>query len=120
VAVSTNLKRIWSTTNEKRLSQTPRITQNAQPETDEPLMNSALPNETLIHPELGEVPARRLLDCVFALTPAGRILHYHLEQCEKLATDTAVRYTLTATAPRPERARCQVIPPFVNAFRRSS
>ncbi len=80
-------------------------------------MNSAHPSETLLHHEHGELPARRLLECVFALTPAGRILHYHLEQTERVTTDTTVRYTLNSAPPNPERARCQVIPPFVTAFK---
>ena len=75
--------------------------------------------ETLIHPDQGELPARRLLDCVFALTAAGRILHVHAEQTMIVSTDDTVRYTLTPTPPLPERARCQVIPPFVTAFKRA-
>jgi len=71
----------------------------------------------LVHPEHGEIPARRLLDCIFVLTPAGRILHYHLEQCEFVITATSVRYTLIAAPPHPERARCQIIPPFVTVFK---
>ena len=73
--------------------------------------------ETLTHPEHGEIPVRRLLDCVFALTPAGRILHYHIEQTEVWDTHEMRRYALTGAPPSPERARCQIIPPFVNAFR---
>ena len=38
--------------------------------------------ETLVHPELGTLAARRLLDCVFALTPKGTIAHFHIEQME--------------------------------------
>jgi len=72
----------------------------------------------LEHPELGELPARRVVDCVFALTPQGRILHFHIEQMEIDETPAAVRFALTVSAPAPERARCQIIPPLVNAFRR--
>ncbi len=78
------------------------------------------PEESLAHPEHGLLPARRLLDCVFALTPGGRILHFHAEQCEIARSGEAVRYTLTGAAALPERARCQVIPPFVTAFRRQA
>jgi len=78
----------------------------------------AASEETLKHPEHGDIPARRLLDCVFALTPKGRILHFHAEQCSIAKTGDAVRYELTGAEPNPERARCQVIPPFVTAFRR--
>lgn len=74
--------------------------------------------EILNHPEHGEIPARRLLDCIFALTPQGRILHFHVEQCSIAEAGGALRYALTGAEPLPERARCQVIPPFVTAFRR--
>ncbi|MSR15759.1 MAG: hypothetical protein EXR86_14635 [Gammaproteobacteria bacterium] len=79
-------------------------------------MNSAQRSDLLVHPEHGEIPARRLLECVFALTPAGRILHFHLEQTDVIGNDLAVRYTLNGAQPKPERARCQMIPPFVTAF----
>lgn len=81
-------------------------------------MTTTHTTDSLDHPEHGELPALRLLDCIFALTPAGRILHLHVEQttCESAAG--SARYTLTTAMPSPERARCQVIPPFVNAFRR--
>lgn len=82
-------------------------------------MNQATTISSLVHPEHGEMPALRLLDCVFALTPAGRILHLHAEQLSCEESTGARRYTLTLAAPAPERARCQVIPPFVNAFRNS-
>lgn len=79
----------------------------------------AASEEILKHPEHGEIPARRLLDCVFALTPKGRILHYHAEQCSIAEVGDTLRYELSGADPLPERARCQVIPPFVTAFRRS-
>lgn len=75
--------------------------------------------ETFIHPEHGELPARRLLDCVFVLTPKGRILHFHVEQTQVAESGSDVRYTYTDAQPLPERARCQIIPPFVTAFRGS-
>ncbi|MCB1749695.1 MAG: hypothetical protein KDK06_21170 [Gammaproteobacteria bacterium] len=71
----------------------------------------------LHHPELGELPARRLVECVFALAPSGRILHFHVEQVEIAEGADGVRYRLNGQPPRDERARCQVIPPVVNAFR---
>lgn len=70
----------------------------------------------LHHPELGELPARTLVDCVFALAPNGRILHFHKEQVEIENRDQERHYTLTGGDPNPERSRCQIIPPFVNAF----
>ena len=77
-------------------------------------------SETLLHPEHGELPARRLLDCVFVLGPRGRILHYHAEQTDIEHRTDQVRYVLTARDARPERARCQIIPPFVPAFKRKA
>ena len=76
--------------------------------------------ETLLHPEHGELAARRLLDCVFALAPNGRILHFHIEQMELVAGDDSMLYRMTASDPLPERARCQIIPPFVPAFKRKA
>ncbi|MGE0485302.1 MAG: hypothetical protein AB7Q81_14265 [Gammaproteobacteria bacterium] len=72
----------------------------------------------LHHPDHGELPAQRLVECVFALAPNGRILHFHVEQMEIDQQEDAVRYTLSGQPPHAERARCQVIPPVVNAFRR--
>lgn len=72
----------------------------------------------LHHPEFGELPARRLVDCVFALTPQGRILHFHAEQMAIEQSEGEIHFALTTAAPAPERARCQIIPPLVNAFRR--
>lgn len=76
--------------------------------------------ETLQHPEHGELAARRLLDCVFALAPSGRILHFHIEQMEVGASSDSVHYCLTTRDALPERARCQIIPPFVPAFKRKA
>ena len=81
-------------------------------------MNDKAAIETLVHPELGELPARRLLDCVFALPAHGRMLHLHIEQLDVEPGADELRYVLTDRPARPERARCQVIPPFVPEFRR--
>jgi hypothetical protein len=76
--------------------------------------------EVLAHPSLGQLPARKVLECVFALSPTGTILHYHLEQMETTALATAqgdgVLYTLTDKPPAAERERCRIIPPFVRQF----
>jgi len=72
----------------------------------------------LEHPEHGSLPAMRLVDCVFALAPNGRILHFHVEQTAIEGAADRVLYRLTATAPHAERSRCQIIPPLVNAFPR--
>lgn len=76
------------------------------------LMTLSLPDEP------SPLPARRVLDCVFALTPAGRILHYHLPQLTAQEAPDAVHYALSAPEAAPERARCRVIPPLVPEFRR--
>lgn len=68
----------------------------------------------LSHPELGELPGRKLLDCLFALAPDGSILHLHAEQVE--ATSPG-RLRLTGEPPAPDRARCCVIPPSVVELR---
>ena len=75
--------------------------------------------ETLTHPSLGKLPARKVLDCIFAIAPEGNILHYHLEQVSKadLSGGTnGIMYTLTDNAPNEGRERCCVIPPFVREF----
>jgi hypothetical protein len=75
--------------------------------------------EILSHPSLGQLPARKVLDCIFAIAPEGNILHYHLEQVTKAdfpGGKEGVLYTLTATAPADGRERCRVIPPFVKEF----
>lgn len=76
--------------------------------------------ERLLHPSWGELPARRILDCIFALSPTGNILHYHIEQVHKTdfptAEGEAVRYTLTDQPAAPGRERCRIIPPLVREF----
>ena len=73
--------------------------------------------EVLSHPSLGKLPARKVLECIFALSPTGSILHHHLEEVNK--TDLAgdrVLYTLSGTPPAPGRERCRIIPPLVREF----
>jgi hypothetical protein len=75
--------------------------------------------EILTHPSLGKLPARKVLDCIFAIAPEGNILHYHLEQVTKADLSggkDGVMYTLTDTAPADGRERCRIIPPFVREF----
>jgi hypothetical protein len=72
--------------------------------------------ELLQHPEHGRLPARKLLDCIFALAPDGGIQHYHIEQMTVAENGGAVLYTLTDKPPADERKRCQIIPPFVTEF----
>lgn len=75
--------------------------------------------EILTHPSLGKLPARKVLDCIFAIAPEGNILHYHLEQVTKAdlpSEKDGVMYTLTDRVPADGRERCRVIPPFVKEF----
>ena len=75
--------------------------------------------EILSHPSMGQLPARKVLDCIFAIAPEGNILHYHLEQVTKADLSggkEGVLYTLTDKAPADGRERCRVIPPFVREF----
>jgi hypothetical protein len=68
--------------------------------------------------EPAPLPAKRVLDCVFALAPTGRIVHFHLPQLSVGETAEAVLFAVTAPEAAPERARCRVIPPLVPEFRR--
>ena len=78
-------------------------------------MTASNPTLILEHPELGRLPARRLLDCLFALAPDESLLHLHIEQIQIHADGRTLE--LTDTPPAEERKRCRVIPPFVVAFR---
>ncbi len=76
-----------------------------------------MPKERLSHPMLGQLPARRVLDCIFALSPEGTILHYHQEQVNKTdSPQEGMLYTLTDQPPEVGRERCRIIPPFVREF----
>lgn len=77
---------------------------------------SARKRETLLHPEYGRLPARKVLDCIFALAPTGKIAHFHTEQVEPTETDGEILYAETGATPTAGRERCQVIPPFVREF----
>lgn len=79
-------------------------------------MSVVAKREVLVHPTHGVIPARQLLDCIFALTKDGRIEHYHVEQMEVAHEAKTVRFTLTEARPAEERSRCQIIPPFVTEF----
>jgi hypothetical protein len=74
--------------------------------------------EILLHPTHGELPARRVLDCIFALLPDGPILHRHIEDVAVTDATAAIRYTLHETPPAEARAQCRVIPPRVREFLR--
>ena len=63
------------------------------------------------------LPAIRILECVFVLEESEKILHLHTEELDIKMVESEARYFKNGTQPLEERARCQVIPPFVNAFR---
>ena len=83
-------------------------------------MSSEELSHWLHHSELGELPARALIECVFVLAPTGRILHFHREEMDIETREDERHYTPNGTPPKPERARCQVIPPFVTQFPKRS
>lgn len=72
--------------------------------------------EALDHPEHGRIPAHTLLQCVFALSPDGPILHQHIEEMDVAEDSAVVIYTPNGKSPLPERSRCQIIPPRVTQF----
>lgn len=72
--------------------------------------------QTLLHPQLGTLPARRVLDCVFALHPEGPILHHHVDDMEIRDGQEGVQYVLQDRPPSAAHARCRVIPPRVPEF----
>ncbi|MEM7540340.1 MAG: hypothetical protein AAF384_02015 [Pseudomonadota bacterium] len=72
--------------------------------------------EVLEHPDLGRLPALKVLDCVFALKPDGRILHHHLEEIDRADGHKEICYRLNGTQPHSERQRCQIIPPRTVEF----
>jgi hypothetical protein len=81
-------------------------------------MSEDKPAEALVHPELGRLPARKLLQCIFALSPDGPILHHHLEETDVSHESELTLYTLNGQSPLDERSRCQIIPPMVPKFPR--
>lgn len=80
--------------------------------------------EILSHPSLGRLPARQVLECIFALSPTGNILHHHLHHHLEEVSQSAlpgeegkgVFYTLTGAPPASGRERCRIIPPLVRQF----
>jgi len=80
-------------------------------------MTVVLPTYLVLDDHPAPLPARRLLDCVFALTAEGRILHFHLGQLREEVRQDARCYHLVAPDGAPDRVRCRVIPPRVPEFR---
>ncbi len=73
--------------------------------------------EILSHPTLGKLPARQVLECIFALSPEGTFLHHHREEVNTTdLADGGTLYAMNGQSPASGRERCRVIPPFVREF----
>jgi hypothetical protein len=72
----------------------------------------------IVHPEMGEIPAIRVIDCIFGLMKNGRIAHFHVEQMEVREQEKKLYFQFTDNNADEHRTRCQVLPPFVNAFKK--
>ena len=68
------------------------------------------------HPDHGLIPAIKTLECIFALAPGGRILHFHIEQFDRQQRDDGIYFVFNQKPPAEQRGRCQIIPPLVAAF----
>lgn len=79
-------------------------------------MSDSKPTEALLHPDLGKLPARKVLECIFALSPDGPYIHHHLEEVSVQEDATAIVYSLNGQPPAAGRERCRIIPPLVNEF----
>ena len=79
-------------------------------------MTDTKPKQTLLHPQLGLLPARRVLDCVFALPPDGPMLHRHMTDVTINPQAAGIQYILRDQPPSAEHARCRIIPPRVREF----
>lgn len=79
-------------------------------------MPDTTPRQTLLHPRHGVLPARRVLDCIFALQPDGPIQHHHLDDVEVRPAADGIQYVLQERPPSAAHARCRVIPPRVTEF----
>ena len=79
-------------------------------------MNQTNQRESLSHPAFGKIPARRILECIFALAPDSPILHWHLEEMNTAEENGDILYTLNGQPPAAGRERCRVIPPLVREF----
>jgi hypothetical protein len=81
-------------------------------------MTETKKRESLSHPDFGELPVVKVLECIFALAPDGVILHRHLEELDTVIEGDEVLYTISSRPPEPGRERCRIIPPLARAFER--
>ena len=79
-------------------------------------MSDSKPTEALLHPTLGKLPARKVLECLFALSPDGPYMHHHLEEITVTEDADGIVYRLNGQPPAAGRERCRIIPPLVNEF----
>ena len=63
------------------------------------------------------LPAIKILGCVFVMDRSEQIIHFHEEELGIKMVDSEQRYFLNGCVALEDRSRCQVIPPFINAFR---
>ena len=73
----------------------------------------------LAHGDHGDIPAKIVLDCVFALAPGGQILHHHAEEFSIEENDSTITLSMNGQAPEQSRSRCQIIPPRIPEFPKS-
>lgn len=73
----------------------------------------------LAHADHGDIPAKVVLDCIFALAPDGKILHHHAEEFDVEEKGSSVLFTLNGRDPEESRSRCQIIPPRIPQFPKS-
>ena len=73
----------------------------------------------LAHQDHGNIPAKVVLDCVFALAPSGQILHHHAEEFDVEEKDGSLLFTVNGQDPEESRSRCQIIPPRIPEFPKS-
>ena len=70
----------------------------------------------LAHQDHGNIPAKVVLDCVFAISPSGEILHHHAEEFSAEESDAEVIFKVNGQSPNDTRSRCQIIPPRIPQF----
>lgn len=68
------------------------------------------------HPELGKLPAKVILDCVFVLLPTGDIAHHHREELRLEEHENEIVFAANGGEADDTRSRCQIIPPRIPEF----
>ena len=68
------------------------------------------------HPELGKLPCKIVLDCVFVLLPTGDIAHHHHEEMHIEENEGEILFSTNGSSADDARSRCQIIPPRIPEF----